>query len=322
MTTTLEEAGKWVAEARGKQWPQDRVEVIHMVNDIRELLYDDSAITWQTTLCAPVRTLCGECDTCGPFSGLSLPAFVSNVLGVQSAGRPVPVVDRWGIYPYDDTGVTPYKFVDLGEEYPFLNDPPCGGCYKLRLLAKSRADVGKTVTLRYLDANNLERTEVLTLSNLPVETQYSIKGIARNGVSLPSGLTGAISAKSDDGTLLAEWQPWELVPGYRRLRLDSCACRVGCMVVVHVERRRYKLCALTDPVEMDKKLAWQDGARYLYLHNKTNADQGDLANEAKFFASFRAKLEEEAKRLRGRTHKRALQFTSNLPRRSGLMRGR
>lgn len=324
MTTILEQAARWVAEARGKVWPQDRVEVIGMVNDVRELLYDLSAIPWQTTLCVPVRTLCGECDTCGSFSGISLPAFVSNVLGVRGSGPSIPVVDRWGIYPYDEetfASCPAYRFVDLGEEYPFLNDPPCG-CFKVKLFPKVKTDVGKIVTLRYLDANDIERTESLTLGNLPVTTQYSIKGIARNGVSLPVGLNGAINAKSEDGTKLAEWQPWELVPGYRRLRLESSACTVGCMVVVHVERRRYKLCALTDPVEMDQKLAWQDGARYLYLHNKTNADQGDLANEQKFLLSFRAKIEEQAKRLRGRTHKRSLAFQSLTPQRSGLIRGR
>jgi hypothetical protein len=266
MTAHFEQAARWVAEARGKVWPQDRTEVMQITNDVRELFYDFSVTPWQTTLCVPVRTLCQECNTCGPFLGVSLPAFVQQALGVYDlAGRAIPVVDRWGIYPYDQETLSDcgsFRFTDLGEEYPFLSDPPCGVCYKIKLFPKVKTDIGKVVTLRYLDANDIERTDQLMLGYLPVETTYWVKGIARNGVSLPTGLNGAISARSDNGTQLAEWQPWELVPGYRRLKLETGACQAGCMVVVHVERRRYKLCALTDPVETDQKRM----AAFLNLH--------------------------------------------------------
>lgn len=324
MTTTLEQTACWVAAATGKNWPADKQSVLNRVNDVRELLYDHSAgITWQTTLCVPVRTLCQECNTCGSFPGVSLPNYVANALGVYNDHRAIPVVDRWGIYPYDqDTlrSCPQFRFVDLGEEYPFLYDPPCGKCYKIQLLAKSKQDVGKIVTLRYLDANNYERTEELKLSNLRVDTQYSVKSIARSGVSLPINLVGAVSARTTDGDLLAEWQPWEIVPGYRRLRLEGCVC--GCVVSVHVERRRTRLYSLADPVETDQKLIWEDGARYLMLHNKVTADNNDRQNEAVYLASFKAKLEEAGRRVRGRTHKRSLTFVSNVPRRSGLARGR
>lgn len=322
MTTTLEQACIWVAEATGLQWPQDQKKVIARVNDVRELLYDTSTYGWQTTLTVPVRQFLD-----GP--GISLPRFVENVLGVYNphTNLAVPVVDRWGVYPFDEahyqTCCQRYGhevMIDLGEEFPFLNDPPCG-CFRIQLLAKKKADVGKVVTLRYLDANDIDREEEIMLGALPVATQYTIKTFERNGVSLPLDLHGPISVKTTDGVLLSEWQPWETVPGYRRFRFKM-DCRSSCMLIVHVERRRAPLFELTAPVETSQKLIWQDGARYLVLHNKTNGDQADAANASKFFASFVSKVQEATKRLQGRTHKRALNFTGLVPRRSGLLRGR
>lgn len=324
MTTVLEQAACWVANAVGKLWPQDKAEVLALTNDVRELMYDTSVLGWQGTLCVPIRRFNQTCGTCGTFCGVSLPNYVANVLGVYWDGRAMPVVDRWGVYPYDESGLQScraFQFVDLGEEHPFLNDPPPGECYKIQLMAKARADVGKIVTLRYLDANDIERTEEVALQNLRVETNYLVKSILRNGVSLPINLVGAVSARTDNGILLAEWQPWEVVPGYRRLRLEGGECDVQ-SVVVHFERRRARLFAMSDPVETDQKLIWEDGAKYLRLHRKSSADQEDMMNEKKFLASFTGKLEELGRRLRGRTHKRALSFRSNTPRTSGLHRNR
>lgn len=325
MTTTLEQAACWVANAVGKQWPQDKADILALTNDVRELIYDTSIMGWQGTLCVPIRSFCKTCGSCDTFYGVSLPNYVANVLGVYNDGRSVPVVDRWGIYPYDQETLLncpTFRFVDLGEEHPFLNDPPCGECYRIQLMAKKQADVGKIVTLRYVDANDIERTEELALDRLRVETKYLVKSILRNGVSLPINLTGAVSARTDSGAILAEWQPWECVPGYRRLMLENTTCEGICSVVVHFERRRTRLMALADPVETDQKLIWEDGAKYLRLHRKASADQTDMANAQKFLASFTGKLEEAGRRLRGRAHKRTLSFTSNTPRRSGLLRGR
>jgi hypothetical protein len=325
MTTTLEQAACWVAGAIGKQWPQDKAEVLAMTNDVREEMYDLSVVGWQGTLCVPVRQFNQTCGTCATFFGVSLPNYVLNVLGVYQDDRAIPVVDRWGIYPYDQETLVScpaFRFIDLGEEHPFLNDPPAGECYKIQLMAKSKADVGKFVTLRYLDANDIERVEEVALQTLRVSTNYLVKSINRNGVSLPLNLVGPVSARTDSGILLSEWQPWEVVPGYRRLRLDGGTCNSLCSVVVHFERRRQRLYSLADPVETDQKLIWENGAKYLRLHKKSSADGNDMANSQKFLASFTAKLEELGRRTRGRTHKRALSFTSNTPRRSGLLRGR
>lgn len=325
MTTTLEQAACWVAAAIGKQWPADRGEVLARVNDIRELMYDVSVLGWQGTLCVPIRTLCDTCGTCGSYSGLSLPSYVANVLGVYSDGRALSVVDRWGVYPYDEetlSGCQSFQFVDMGEEFPFLNDPPCGECYKLQFMAKKQADVGKILTVRYLDANDIERVEEIRLDRLRAETQYLVKSVLRNGISLPKELFGAVSVRTDSGVILSEWQPWELVPGYRRLRLEGTGCATLPNLVVHFERRRAPLYSLSDPVETAQKLIWEDGARYLRLHNKSAADGSDIANAQRFLASFTSKLEAEGRRIRGRTHKRALNFTSHTPRRSGLLRGR
>lgn len=323
MTTTLEQAACWVAPVIGKQWPQDRGEVLSMVNDIRELMYDVSVLGWQGTLCVPIRTFIDTCGSGGSYVGLSLPNYVANVLGVYSDGRAMTVVDRWGVYPYDEdtlTGCQSFQFVDMGEEFPFLNDPPCGQCYKLQFMAKKQTDVGKTLTVRYLDANDIERTEEIRLDRLRSETTYLVKSVLRNGVSLPQGLFGAVSVRTDSGVILSEWQPWELVPGYRRLRLQGGTAVPN--LVVHFERRRAPLYALSDPVETAQKLIWEDGARYLRLHKKSAADGTDIANAQRFFASFSAKLEAEGRRVRGRTHKRALNFSSHTPRKSGLHRGR
>jgi len=317
MTTTLEQAAMWVAEATGLRWPENRAKVLTAVNDVRELLYDVSVFAWQTALTVPVRQF-------RDGAGIALPRFVANVLGVYDLhGRPVPTVDRWGVYPFDENewvGSPQFQFTDMGEEHPFLTDPPVG-CWKLSLLARAgRQDKGKVVTLRYLDANDIERTERLALGETAVETQYFIKTIEHNGVSLPTDLVGNVRATAGD-TLLVEWRPWEKVPGYRRLKFVH-DCRGACAVIVHAERRRAPLFDDTDPVETAQKLIWQDGARYLMIHNRTNSDGSDAANASKFLVSFTAKVEEAGRRVRGRTHKRALSFRSNTPRQSGLWRGR
>ena len=325
MTTTLENAACWTAAAIGKNWPADKAEVIAMVNDVRELIYDLSPLPWLGTLCVPLRQFNEACGTKGCFYGVSLPNYVANVLGIYDDRHAIPVVDRWGIYPYDqDTLATcpAFRFIDLGEEHPFFTDPPAGVCFKIQLLARKQADVGKVVTLRYLDANDIERTDELKLALMPVETHYYVKSILRSGVSLPINLSGAVSAKTDGGVKLAEWQPWEHVPGYRRLQLESTSCHGLCSVVAHFERRRAPLYALADPVETDQKLIWEDGAKYLRLHRKTSADAVDNTNAQKFLASFKGKLEEQSRRTRGRAHKRAASFASNTPKRSGLYRGR
>lgn len=318
MTTTLEQAARWVAEATGLRWPDDRAKVIQRVNDVRELLYDISVFAWQTAIVLPIRQFQG-----GP--GIALPRFAENVLGVYNLAnnRPIPVVDRWGVYPFDENtfaNAPKFNFQDFGEQNPFLNDPDVG-CYKLVLLARSKKDVGKIVTVRFVDGNDLERTEEVKLGQTAVETQHFIKAIELDGVSLPLDLCGPVRATTGSGKLLVEWQPWEHVPGYRRLRFNH-DCRNACAVIAHIERRREPLYDNADPVETSQKLIWQDGARYLLLHSRTNGDSADAANAAKFLASFTAKVEEAGRRLRGRTHKRALQFVSNTPRRSGLWRGR
>lgn len=321
--TTLEQAARWIANRAGLSLENDCARVLEAVNDVRELIYDLSPIAWKTTLCVPVRCLCADCGGCETYAGISLPAYVNNVLAVWQDSRPMPVTDRWGIYPYDaewDSAIT-HQAVDMGTGFPFIADPPCSGCFQLGFLSRNKADAGKVLSLRYVDRNDKVREEDFALSDLWTSPKYPVKRVL--GIVLPLDRKGDVVARLEDGTTLSVWEPWEIIPEYRRMKLPGLeCCAAGKMITVHAERRFIRLSNLRDVVETDKKLIWEDGYDHLFLHRKREGDGNDIQNAMKFVTSFKAKLEIEAKAGWGKTKRTALRFTPIAPRRSGLRSGR
>ena len=325
--TTLQQAAQWIADSAGLNLEFDCDRVVGLVNDVRELIYGLSPIGWNVTLCVPVRCLCADCSgpCAGAYAGLSLPAYVNNVLAVWRDDRPMPVTDRWGIYPYDAEwqDATTNQAVDMGTGYPFLGDMPCdGSCFRMGFLARNKADAGKVLTLRYLDKSGINRREDIPLTDLWSSPKYPIGHIAAGGVTLPLGLKGNVIARMEDGTTLSEWEPWEIVPEYRRIKLPGLqCCAAGKMISVHAERRFVRLLRMSDVVETDKKLIWEDGYSHLMLHRKREGDGNDTQNAVKFITSFKAKLEIEARASWGKTKRVALRFVPASRRRSGLRGG-
>lgn len=325
--TTLHQAAVWVADAAGLDLSADCERVVGLVNDVRELIYEMSPMAWKATLCVPIRCLCNDCGSCSTnYAGLSLPPWVNQVLAVWSDARPMPVVDRWGIYPYDADwqDATTNQAVDMGTGYPFLADTPCdGACFRMGFVARLKADAGKILALRYVDKSGKNRSEDIPLSDLWTSPKYPIGRIEARGITLPLGLKGNIVAKMEDGTILSEWEPWEIVPEYRRIKLPGFqCCSAGKMLTVHAERRFVRLSRLSDAVETDKKLIWEDGYNHLLLHRRTSGDDGDIQNAVKFITSFKARLEVEARATWGKTKRVALRFAPASSRRSGLRGGR
>lgn len=320
--TTLEQAAKWVAEAAGLDFPRQCDRVLELTNDVRELLYQESSLVWNATICAPVRCFCRECgNACSTsWSGVSLPAWMRNVLSVWVDDRPVPTVDRWGIYPYEAewNSRQTWQAVDMGTGYPFMVDPLCSECFMLGFLARAKADIGKTIEVRFVDSNDIPRTETFTLDTKWACLRYKVKYVLPDGISLPINLAGQIVAKDGNGTTLAEWQKWETVPSYRRIKLPLGCCNAGKMISIHGEREFYRLYHLADVVETNSKLIWEDGYKHLLLHRKTEADKGDIANAARFASAFKARVETEARKSWGRTKRLALRIAPK-GRRSGLL---
>lgn len=324
MKTTLEQAAIWVAEATGQCWPQDQVKVLAAVNAVRELIYDMTpAVTWDVDLCLPVRkftTVACGCDALG----ISLPAYAGSILDVWADDRPLPQTSRWAIYPYDreergTCGCGPgcAQVQLIGDDFPFMTDP-AKPCSKIWIQATSHADINKQVTIRYTDSNGIPRTEPVALRDEPTALANHVYSVDRSGVSLPLGLEGRVVVKDCSGATLAEWQPSELIPGYRRYKLTGNFC-VGQVIAIRAERRRAPLRDPADPVETDQMLAWQDGAKHLLLHGRTNADQNDVVNAGKFLDAFRVRIEKEIQRRLGRVRKSAVLFQGNTPRHSRLL---
>jgi len=320
--TTLEQAARWVADAAGLNFDRECSRVIDLVNDIREMIYEFSPLAWRVTLCAPVKCFCQECGNCqSSWNGIALPAYVENVLAVWHDDRPLPVTDRWGIYPYDAEwwNRPTMQAIDMGTGYPFLVDPPCDQCFQMAFRCRLKADAGKMMTIRYMDRNGINRVEEIELSDLWTSTKYPVRKVEGGGISLPLGRTGNVQARTADGLTLGEWEPWETVPSYRRIKLPGRGCcPTTTMLSIHAERRFHRLSSLAEVVETDKKLIWEDGYRHLLLHRKAEADDGDNQNAMKFITAFRTRVQKEAEASWGRTKRASLRFVPASPRRSGL----
>lgn len=324
---TIEQAGPWVAAGSGLCWPDDREAIVDRINLIRNEFYTMPSVHWKVPLCLPLKCFHLSCDpNCKrvAYRGFNLPAGFVNVLGVWQGARPMPTIDRFAVYPYDSEWENCDLYVtrDMGDGFVFEIDPETSGkCFGLEFLAENRGDDGGVVNIRHWTPEGRERDMEVTLKDewcAPMENQ--IAAILPNGITLPANLKGQVSVRhAETGTILARYRPWEHVPNYHRFAVQGpCGGQVSAIA----ERDGSPLYDDRDVLETGNRLIWEDAARWLHLHKKTNSDGTDVANEAKFYEKFKASLEEEHRSRRGKAKRHAMRFNSLTSRQSRLYRAR
>lgn len=325
---TLDQAAKIVAQAAGLCWPADRAKAVELTNKVRELLYERSTTQWGVNLCVPTRCFCDECanDCAGKptrrrIVGITLPSWIENVQGVRWNKRPMIQTDRWAVYPSDnDDGGAPWFGAEaLGEDWPLMNDPSTCGVFRMCFVASNPADYGKTVRVRHLDNNGIERDETILLSGNWTPTNYWTQRLERpGGIVLPSDLKGGVTVRDDRGLQLALYKPWETVPAYVRWALPGVDPKRNGFVEVKAYRRFIPLFDPTDVVETGTTTILENFTKHLILHGKTNADAADMQNSKRFFARGTEALEAELIRRRGVGQRLSINFVPQSPRQSGL----
>jgi len=315
MYATLKQAAIWAGKAKGLCWPEDRAKSIELVNTIRSEFYSLKSVQWTVPLCLPVRCFNRDCTgscTGAKYWGFTVPPGYVNILNVWKASRPMTILGRFTVYPHDSEYYHEDGYVarDMGEGFVFEVDPPANKSFFLQFHARNPGDSGKKVTVRFIDTQNRERTEEVTLTGEWPATQREVVTVQPLGITLPDNLKGDVVARLNDGTVVATYRPWEVVPNFRRIALSGADVVVNSnsQVAAICERDNVPLYADEDIVETGNELVWKDAARWLFLHEKTNGDETDVRNESKFYGKFKMSLEEEARKRRGKGKRFSFNF--------------
>lgn len=104
--TTVGRVLSLLAEATGKDAGCDRLMLVELMNDIRQLAWSNRQMLKHAKpafLCVPVQCFCPACDPghCGcsregpPWPGISLPGWMFQPVVLFRQGQSMPCVFRW-----------------------------------------------------------------------------------------------------------------------------------------------------------------------------------------------------------------------------------
>jgi len=297
---TLAEAGVTVAKALGNAdlWTQDRDRVVETVNKCRNEWFNQYSrrkLFFDASYCVCVSCYsegCGGVCSSGNFHGFSLPGDMDAVTEIYESGEPITIRSQ---HREAHAGLGPHgrwtEAVEIAKHFPTQRDPAFGS--KLKVFAESPQDSKKKVTIKVV-SEGVNLTLVFTLQgdgwvtvDKPVDSIES--------VVLPNGLAGRILLAQTDGRELSEYDPVELVPSYRRYKLQQ-PCDASALLIRGTKRYRDIWCD-TDLVEIGDKLVIDATARH--FRYSESSDRKELQTAQFWLTKMNGYLDGVTARSRG-----------------------
>jgi len=283
--TTFAQMLQWLQQPTGLTVHENRAELVEIANDVRRLfygLYENIPMFLDVQECLQVNSYNRDCNSCEEtYFGVTLPEGVQTPVVMNSQWRSYKV----GIPPGDGSTCMLQSF-DMGDIWPTPVDIPAGMCQSLKVKTSCAADAALNlpVALTFIDDTNTKRTESLQLTRNYVTTEAKAKSlVAPGGIVLPTGLTGSVTVALTDGTIIAELNPFTVVPAFRRLQVTG-VCEDS-QITIKAARKFVPLYFDYDVVETDNKRAMVEAALFLRYNDSVTTDpsyaQKALAHETR-----------------------------------------
>lgn len=295
---TFKQAKEFIHDGLGTCEDSALADAVNMIRHEWYNWYAELALFMDAVECFRVQKFCFDCNACrDSYRGITLPREVQQVEAMWHNDWPVTLRSAWREH---QTGITPEcdcrleKF-DMPGSFSTLADIPFNCAVELIAVATHPDDVGKVLKIRGLNSAGVPAAAEITLGLEPSRTADSFKFIDGRGGILKPVTTGRVILSDCHGRVYGIYEPDEIVPTYRRIKISGLPgdCEA---VNVRASRRYVKLYGDDDVVETDNTPAWDAMARYLRLYKRTDKDGVTMKAESAFLAKARAMLEGEKSR--------------------------
>lgn len=325
--TTLGQMLSWLEQPTGLTVRDNRQELVEIANDVRREMfnmYQDVPLFLDAEECFEIKKFPRDCNNCDEsYLGFTLNEGMQTPEASWVNSSPVAMYSKWrsthvGLPPGAGNDCK-LEMHDVGAIFPTQMDLPLNECHHLKVMTDSAEDeaMGESVTLNFKNDRNELVEEHLLLKREYVRTEQMARALATpGGVRLPHGLCGAVRLALDDGTIIAEYAPWQVVPAFRRMQvLGVCE---GDHISVRAAREFVPLYFDYDVVETDNKRALVNGALYLRYNDSVNTEPGYAEKATGHFLHMQRLLLGEKSRDFGKGTVRKHTISEGCVQRSGL----
>jgi hypothetical protein len=305
---TVLNVGQIMAEALGKDWCRDRKEIVTYINRFREdlyLMYPEFKLFTNKFYCLELQKFPEEClRTCGcggaTYTGVTIPNDIDGILSVWEDHVPLRTYSKWwegrvGRITNSEPQ-TSLSSTLVHQQFPTernLTRPS-----KLKIYASSSEDDCKVVIIKAktLLSKNQEIRCILRGDGI-METKEVVTAI--HSVVLPSDLHGTVSLLQDDEYELSEYNSYDIVPSFRRLKInaDNCCSK---QVLIHGNQKFKPVCFDSDIVEVGSRRIIETAAR-IYRYGETGTDLAEERKALREEAKLRKLIKGALDRQRGKS---------------------
>ncbi len=322
--TTVGKALTWLENPLGKTVKHNRCEMVDTLNRIRQhfyLWYESIPLFLDGEECIEVQEFALDCNCKETYLGITLPREYETVEAIWINNTPIKMYDRWREYRdgFKDSCGCKLAMYDVANFFPTEREfAPCGVCTHVKFLAKDPGDGGKIVRIKYKDSTGQDfQDEIVLKHDTYIKTEKPVLQIEpRGGIVLPPDLVGTVLIADENGRVLSEYSPNEIVPSYRRMKLENVCC--GDQVLVHASRKFTELFLDSDVIETDNRLAIEEAGRFMRYNDSTSADLTFEAKASAHIANSRLYLLGEKSRHRGKATISNLNYSHGPINKSGL----
>lgn len=263
---SVEEAIEYIKPFATPNGTCDDEEALTAVNDARELLWDHTNYQNITEYICVKCT--GDC--------FYLPSAYKKFNLAWYGNETVSMGDEWyQALPYvglDQNCSCHRKIIDVGG-YHVTFDNYHERPYYMAVQAENNVDVGVEITLFGIDPNGTRRKEVLTTKTSPTKTQSKRQYVAIEAAMKPKTQgrirVYAIDPVNGNYKLLAIYQPYDVNPSFRKLKLNGCKCPT---MTLWVKKKYRKLEATHELVEFPRNALTIAAMANTYLKAKNTAE--------------------------------------------------
>lgn len=305
--TTVAVAAPIIADAMGIQWPGERKEVLHHLNDYRNLIFNRPegveifSNVFHCICVSEFREQCGtnECSPWNAFHGFSLPSDVSSIVGAWESGDPLVLRSRWRETRYGRGSCgRSLELTETARQYATERDPNADAV-KLKVHAAHPDDADKVMVVTVIDADwKTVKLEFTFLADGWAVAESHARQVV--SVALPGNLQGEVTIAQEDGYELSIYDPWETAPAYRRFKVGYHAANCPTSVLVQGIKRFRKVWFDHDIVEVGDPRVIQAAGRH-FKHGNNSTDAKDLRRAASDLATMGNELAGVIARNRGRS---------------------
>lgn len=283
MNALLSTIKPWVQTGYGTCDEDTLLDVINAIRREWYSWYQTTTLFIDVEECFEVQNFCEDCRTCAvSYRGITLPREYGAVEAMWWQDAPVALFDRWRQWQkgmaYRDCGLEKHVMAD---NFPTERDILPRRPRKLKVVALSWGDSGKSVILKFRDIDGREVTETLALDGpgKPVFTENVASQISRPSGVIKQATNGAVLLGCDDGRILSIYAPDETLPQYQRIKITGLPSSCE-QVFIRAARMFAPVFDDNHVVESDNQLAWEKMAQAVKIGRKPARDANEIRAES------------------------------------------